>query len=138
MKIAIATDDNWTRVSGHAGQTGNWLVFDCLPDQPIPEPERIHLDQRQLPHNRSHDYRGDSPHPLRGVEFVVAANAGDGFFLHMAKWGAQVLLTGETDPRHSLEKILFGAALADARFDITSALCKLQDLFSSPWNASRQ
>jgi hypothetical protein len=48
----------------------------------------------------------------------------------MQKWGAQVLLTGETDPLVALQKILAGEALADTRFDITTTLCKLRDLFS--------
>jgi len=48
----------------------------------------------------------------------------------MAKWGAQVLLTGETDPDAALRKILSGEALPETRFDITTTLCKLRDLFS--------
>ena len=28
MQIAVATKHNWTEVSGHAGQTHDWLVFD--------------------------------------------------------------------------------------------------------------
>ncbi len=61
MKIAIATKDDGSAVSGHAGQTRHWVVFDCQ----------------------------DSP-----------------------------------------GKILAGEALADTRFDITTRLCKLRDLFS--------
>jgi predicted Fe-Mo cluster-binding NifX family protein len=126
MKIAIATKDNWTKVSGHAGQTRDWLVFDCQPGQPIAEPARIELSKEQLPHH----FQDDGPHPLHGVEIIVAASAGDGYLRHMAKWGAQVLLTGETDPDAALRKILSGEALPETRFDITTTLCKLRDLFS--------
>ncbi|MDR3482192.1 MAG: hypothetical protein P4L91_15940 [Burkholderiaceae bacterium] len=126
MKIAIATKDNWTKVSGHAGQTRDWLVFDCQPGQSIPEPARIELSKEQLPHH----FQDDGPHPLHGVEIIVAASAGDGYLRHMAKWGAQVLLTGETDPVAALRKILSGEALPETRFDITTTLCKLRDLFS--------
>jgi len=126
MKIAIATKNVWTQVSGHAGQTRDWLVFDCQPGQPIPEPARISLTKEQLPHH----FQDDGPHPLYGVEIMIAASAGDGYIRHMEKWGAQVLLTGETDPQTALEKILAGEALADTRFDITTTLCKLRDLFS--------
>ena len=126
MKIAIATKDNWTNVSGHAGQTRDWLVFDCQPGQPIAEPARIELSKEQLPHH----FQDDGPHPLHGVEIIVAASAGDGYLRHMAKWGAQVLLTGETDPDAALRKILSGEALPETRFDITTTLCKLRDLFS--------
>ena len=127
MKIAIATKDNWSKVSGHAGQTRDWLVFDCEPGQPIPEPQRIQLSQEQLPHY----FKDDGPHPLHGTEIMVAASAGDGYLRHMAKWNAQVLLTGETDPVAALKKILGGEALPETRFDITTTLCKLRDLFSS-------
>ena len=126
MKIAVATKDNWSTVSGHAGQTRDWLVFDCQPGQPIPEPQRIQLSKEQLPHH----FLDEAPHPLHGVEIMIAANAGDGYVRHMEKWGAQVLLTGETEPGVALEKVLAGEALADTRFDITTTLCKLRDLFS--------
>ena len=126
MKIAIATKNGWTEVSGHAGQTRHWLVFDCQPGQAKPEPRKIELTKEQLPHH----FQDDGPHPLHGVEIMVAASAGDGFIRHMDKWGAQVLLTGETEPHVALEKILAGEALADTRFDVTTTLCKLRDLFS--------
>jgi len=102
-------------------------VFDCKPGQPIPEPQRVQLSREQLPHY----FQDDGPHPLHGVEIVVAASAGDGYVRHMGKWGAQVLLTGEADPIVALKKILNGEALPETRFDITTTLCKLRDLFSS-------
>lgn len=126
MKIAIATKNDGKVVSGHAGQTRDWLVFDCQPGAPKPTPQRIQLDKEQLPHH----FRDDGPHPLQGVEIIVAASAGDGYIRHMQRWGATVLLTGETDPYVALEKILTGETLADTRFDITTTLCKLRDLFS--------
>jgi predicted Fe-Mo cluster-binding NifX family protein len=126
MKIAVATKANWSKVCGHAGQTTDWLVFDCQPGERPPEPQRIELTKGQLPHY----FKDDGPHPLHGVEVLVAASAGTGYMRHMASWGAQVLLTGESDPLIALEKILAGEALADTRFDITTTLCKLRDLFS--------
>ena len=93
MKIAVATKDNWTQVSGHAGQTHDWLVFDCQPNMPLPAAQRVVLPKEQLPHH----FQDDGPHPLHGVDIMIAASAGDGFVRHMQKWGAQVLLTGETD-----------------------------------------
>ena len=126
MKIAVATKNNATEVSGHAGQTRDWLVFDCQPGQPLPAPQHVALTKEQLPHH----FQDDGPHPLHGVEIMVAASAGDGFIRHMEKWGAQVLLTGETEPLVALEKILAGQALADTRFDVTTTLCKLRDMFS--------
>ena len=126
MKIAVATKDHWTQVSGHAGQTRDWLLFDCQPGTPLPKPARIELTKEQLPHH----FNDDSPHPLHGVAVLIAASAGDGYLRHMEKWGAQVVLTGETDPLTALNKVIAGEALADPRFDITTTLCKLRDLFS--------
>ena len=131
MKIAIATRDDWTQVSGHAGKAQQWLVIDCEPgqalDMALAAPQRITLTREQLPHHWLDD---TAPHPLHGVELMLAASAGDGFLRHMQKWGAQVLLTGETDPAQALQKVLAGEALADTRFDVTTTLCKLRDLFS--------
>lgn len=126
MKIAIATKDNGTRVSGHAGQTRDWLLFDCQPGAPLPEPTPIALTKEQLPHH----FRDDGPHPLHGVEIMVAGSAGDGFIRHMDTWGTKVLLTGEQEPLAALQKVLAGEALPDTRFDVTATLCKLRDIFS--------
>lgn len=126
MKVAIATHKHWSQVSGHAGQAREWLLFDCQPGIPAPEPRRLSLTKEQLPHQ----FKDDGPHPLHGVEVLIAGSAGDGFLRHMGRWGAQVLLTGETDPLAALQKVLAGEALPDTRFDVTTALCKVRDLFS--------
>ncbi len=56
--------------------------------------------------------------------------AGDGFIRHVKKCGAEVLLTGEPDPDVALERILSGEVLPDQRFDVTTTVCKLRDLFA--------
>lgn len=128
MKIAIATKE-FTAVSGHAGQTRQWLVYDLSnhrSNQLLPAPVRIDLEKEQV----LHVFEDDGPHPLDGVDIVVCASAGDGFIRHMKKRRAEVLLTGETDPAVAITRILAGEALPDPRFDITTSLCKLRDLFS--------
>ena len=128
MKIAIATKD-FTAVSGHAGQTRQWLLYDLSShraSQLLPAPHRIDLDKDQV----LHVFEDNGPHPLDGVDIVVAASAGDGFIRHMKKRGAEVLLTGESDPALAITRILAGEALPDPRFDITTTLCKIRDLFS--------
>lgn len=126
VKIVIAVTEDGSRVSGHAGQAKNWLRFSCVPGQPLPPGERVTLTREQLPHH----FLDDGPHPLMDAEIIVAGSAGDGFIRHMAKWGAKVLLTGESDPLAALAKILAGEALPDTRLDLTTTLCKLRDLFS--------
>ena len=128
MKIAIATKD-YTAVSGHAGQARQWLVYDLSQhrsNQLLPAPRRIDLDKEQL----LHVFEDDGPHPLDGIDLVVCASAGDGFIRHMKKRGAEVLLTGESDPALAITCILAGESLPDPRFDITTTLCKIRDLFS--------
>jgi predicted Fe-Mo cluster-binding NifX family protein len=122
MRIAIASKD-FTEVSSHAGQTRHWLVYDSnRPD----DPERVTLEKEQL----IHYFKDDGPHPLDGVELVIAASAGDGFIRHMAKRGAEVVLTGEKDAKRALSAVLVGEVLPDVRFDPTTVLCKVRDLFS--------
>lgn len=128
MKIAIATD-NYTRVAGHAGKARHWLLYllhGHTPQQLLPAPTLIKLAPEQVMHH----FKDDAPHPLDGVDLVVAGSAGEGFIRHMRERGADVLLTGEDDPATALTQILAGEALPDPRFDITTTLCKLRDLFS--------
>lgn len=128
MKIAIATKD-FVVVSGHAGQARHWLLHELLPRSSTgwrPPPKCIELTGEQVLHH----FKDDEPHPLDGVDVVIAASAGDGFIRHMNKRGADVLLTGERDPATALDCILAGKALPDTRFDITTTLCKIRDLFS--------
>ncbi|MGB4584310.1 MAG: hypothetical protein WBI05_09390 [Rhodoferax sp.] len=51
MKIVGATKDHWSQVSGQAGQARDWLVFDCPPGAPLPEPRRVALTREPLPHH---------------------------------------------------------------------------------------
>ncbi len=125
MLIAIATRDFET-VSGHAGQAREWLLYDCTPGQALPDPSRVTLQKEQV----FHHFKDEGPHPLDGIEVAIVGSAGDGFVRHLNKRGAQVLQTGETSPAAALEKVLSGDALPDTRFDITTTLCKLRDLFS--------
>ena len=128
MKIAIATKD-FATVSGHAGQTRQWLVYDLSShraNQLLPAPSRVDLAREQV----LHTFEDSEAHPLDGVDIVVCASAGDGFIRHMKMRGAEVLLTGESDPAIAITRIIAGEALPDTRFDITTSLCKLRDLFS--------
>jgi len=128
MKIAVPTKD-WAAISGHAGQARCWLLFDLTEQRagaPLPTPTRVELAKEQM----FHHFQDDGPHPLDGIEIVLAGSAGDGFVRHMKKRGADVLLTGETDPATAIARIVAGEALPEQRFDITTSLCRLRDLFA--------
>jgi putative NIF3 family GTP cyclohydrolase 1 type 2 len=128
MKVAIATAD-WATVAGHAGKTRTWLVYDLQPTAgfvALPEPTRLTLDAAQVLHH----FKDEGPHPLDGVVMVIAGSAGDGFVRHMKTRGTDVLLTGESDPKTALDMMISGQPLPEQRFDITTSLCRLRDLFS--------
>lgn len=128
MKIAIATKD-FATVSSHAGQTRQWLLYDLSSHRAnrlLPAPRRVDLEKKQV----LHVFADDAPHPLDGVDIIVAASAGDGFIRHMKKRGTEVLLTGESDPASAITRLLAGEALPDPRFDITTSLCRIRDFFS--------
>jgi len=125
MKIAIATED-YVRVAGHAGQAARWLLFDCAPGHDIGQPVRVELSKPQI----FHHWESAEPHPLDGIEIIVARSAGDGFLRRMQKRGVDVLLTSEPLADAALLKILAGEALPDPRWDVSLALCRLRDLFS--------
>jgi hypothetical protein len=77
-----------------------------------------------------HHWESDAPHPLDGIEVIIAGSAGDGFLRRMEKRGVQVLLTGERDAHRALNAVLNGEVLPSPGFDPSLLLCKLRDLFS--------
>ncbi|HEX6733403.1 MAG TPA: hypothetical protein VF096_01205 [Azonexus sp.] len=128
MKIAIATKQ-FREVSGHAGQCRHWLLYDLSAHragQLLPAPQPVELQREEV----LHTFADDRVHPLDGIDLAVVASAGDGFIRHMKKRGCDVLLTGESDPATAITRIVAGEALPDPRFDLTTSLCKLRDLFS--------
>jgi predicted Fe-Mo cluster-binding NifX family protein len=123
MKIAIATND-YTHVAGHAGQARHWLLYDSA--FRWAEPARIQLEKAQV----FHHWESDAPHPLDGIEAIIAGSAGDGFLRRMERRGVQVLLTSERDAHRALNAVLDGDVLPVPGFDPSLLLCKLLDLFS--------
>lgn len=127
MNIVVGTR-NFDVIAGHAGRTRDWLRFETDDRATIPDPKQIVLEKAQLIHH--FEDQGGGAHPLDGADLIISGSAGEGFFRHMEKRGAKVLLTGETDPREAVRKVLAGETLAPTRFDITTMLCKVHDLFS--------
>ncbi|MBC9072664.1 hypothetical protein IAI53_11875 [Thauera sp. CAU 1555] len=125
MKIAVATRE-FAHIAGHAGKAAEWLVFDWDAGRPLTEPQRVRLERAQL----FHYFDDAGPHPLDGVALVIAGSAGDGFRRHMAKRGAEVLLTGESEPRAAVDKLIAGEELDGVRFDPLRLVCGVRDLFA--------
>lgn len=126
MKIAIAVDSQYRKVSGHAGRSRHWLLYDAGPDSTSAEPQRIELPSNMV----FHHYEYDGPHPLDSIDTMIAISAGDGFMNKMKKRGVDARLTAETDPRKAVADYL-AECLSDPKpRPIGSLICKAFDLFS--------
>lgn len=103
MKIAI-TSQNFRTVTGHAGKTRRFLVYEADPGSPPVEIERL-----DLPREMSiHEFAG-GPHPLDAVDVLITASAGSGFIRNLAQRGVQVVITSETEPAQAITDFLVGS-----------------------------
>lgn len=114
MRFAVASQ-NFRTVTGHAGKTRRFLVFEVTTGQPPQEVERFDLPKEQS----IHAFRGDGPHPLDFVGVVIAASAGDGFIRRMAARGVIAVATAETDPALAVSCYLAGTLSPEARTSMT-------------------
>ena len=74
MRIAV-TSQNFRTITGHAGKTRRFLVFEAEPGGEPREVERL-----DLPKELSfHEYRGNEAHPVDGVAVIITTSAGAGF-----------------------------------------------------------
>lgn len=123
MKIAVAVDARYSKVTGHAGRARHWLLYDAAPESSA---TRIELEPAQV----FHHYEGDGPHPLDGIETVIAISAGDGFMKRMQARGVDARQTAETDPDKAVADYL-AERLSDPKpRPIGALICKTLDLFS--------
>ena len=103
MRIAV-TSRNFRTITPHAGMTRRFLVY---------EAERggapVEIDRLDLPKELAiHEYGDRGPHPLDGVDAVIAGSAGAGFIRHMAARGVKAVATSETDPVTAVAGYLAG------------------------------
>jgi len=112
MLIAVASQ-NFRTITGHAGMTRRFMVFDAEPGGPPHEVERLDLPKEQS----IHEFRGDGAHPLDAVGVVIAGSAGAGFVSRMASRGIKAVVTSETDPMTAVVQYLAGTLAAPARDD---------------------
>lgn len=102
MKIAV-TSQNFKSVTGHAGKSRRFIVFNV--GSPCDSPEVVWLD---LPLDMSiHEFSGGA-HPLDEMDVILTASAGQGFIAKLAQRGVQVITCGESDPRKAVRDFLKG------------------------------
>ncbi|KIL99870.1 Nitrogen fixation-related protein [Paramagnetospirillum magnetotacticum MS-1] len=123
MKIAVAVDSSYAKVSGHAGRARHWLVYET---DRASSSVRVELEAAQV----FHHYEGDGPHPLDGIETVIAISAGEGFMRRMQARGIDARQTAETNPDKAVADYLAECLSAPKPRPIGALLCKTLDLFS--------
>jgi predicted Fe-Mo cluster-binding NifX family protein len=110
MRIAV-TSQNFRTITGHAGKSRRFLVYEADADGNPTEVDRL-----DLPMELSlHEYHGDD-HPLFELKLngIVTQGAGNGFLQRMARHGIQVYTTSATDPVQAVSAILAGQPLPAA------------------------
>jgi len=125
MRVAVASSD-YAKVTGHAGRARHWLVFEVAEDGTMGEPTRVALTADMV----FHYHEDDKPHPLDGIDALLAHSAGDGFLKHMEKRGVEVKLTAETSPAKAVADYLAECLSAPKPRPIGKLLCATFDLFS--------
>jgi len=110
MRIAV-TSQNFKTITGHAGKTRRFIVYESDGNSDAAEVQRL-----DLPKGMSlHDYHGDD-HPLYtlGLDALVTQGAGDGFRARMARFGIAVHATSETNPVVAVQAVASGQSLPPA------------------------
>lgn len=111
MRIGV-TSQNFRTITGHAGKTRRFLVFEGEPGGGTPS----EVERWDLPKEMSlHAYRGEAPHPTASLDVLVTAGCGEGFVRRMSGFETRVVVTGETDPAKAAGAILRGEPLPPPR-----------------------
>ena len=101
MKVAI-TSQNFKSITGHAGKTRRFIIFERSGSENWSESQRF-----DLPKNMSfHEFRGEQ-HPIDNVDVLLTASCGDGFKRKMATRGIKVMTTEEADFYKALNELVF-------------------------------
>lgn len=109
MRIAV-TSQNFRAITGHAGKTRRFLVFEPGEDGATP----VEVERIDLPKSMSlHEYHGDD-HPVYRMDVVITAGCGEGFVRRLAAHGVRVIATSEPDPVRAAEAVIGGRDLPAA------------------------
>jgi predicted Fe-Mo cluster-binding NifX family protein len=110
LRIAV-TSQNFKTITGHAGKSRRFVVYEAGGTA-----EPVEVERLELPKEMSvHEYHGDD-HPLfrLGLAALVTQGAGQGFIQRLAHHGIAVHATSESDPRAAVVRVAAGLPLAPA------------------------
>jgi hypothetical protein len=106
MRIGV-TSQNFRTITGHAGKTRRFLVFEAMPGAAPQEVERL-----DLPLEMSlHEYHGED-HPLFSLDALITQGHGQGFGQRLARHGVRVVATSASDPLAAVTALAAGEPLA--------------------------
>lgn len=106
MRIGV-TSQNFRTVTGHAGKTRRFLVYEANAGEVPRVVERIDLPKEMSMHN----YHGPDPHPVDDLDVLITASCGSGFLRRMAARGVRVAVTSESDPLRAAALVAEGKPL---------------------------
>ena len=92
MKIGV-TSQNFRTITGHAGKTRRFLVYQVEKGQ---EPRE--LDRLDLPREMSLHESGSAAHPIDDLDVLITASCGEGFRRKMEQRDIRLVITSETEP----------------------------------------
>lgn len=98
MRIALASQNRRT-LTAHAGKCRHFFIVDSARPG---ETSSVNLAPAELLHNWS----GNGPHPLDGVDTLIAATVGTGVAVKLARRGMRVLATPERDLARVVERLM--------------------------------
>jgi predicted Fe-Mo cluster-binding NifX family protein len=105
MKIAV-TSQNFRSITGHAGKTRRFLIYDVNSID-----REINVERVDLPKDMSIHENGNSSHPIDAVDILITSSCGNGFLKKMSKRKIQVIITSESDPVKAVMATLKGQEL---------------------------
>ncbi len=105
MKIAV-TSQNFRTITGHAGKTRRFMIFEADASGNPEEVERLDLPKEMS----IHAWPGGS-HPIDVADVLITGGCGDGFVRNMASRNIRVIRTSETDPVAAVKAFLQGQEL---------------------------
>ena len=107
MRIGV-TSQNFRTITGHAGKTRRFLVYQADPKTgSVQELERIDLPKEMS----LHAYHSAEPHPVEALDVLITAGCGEGFVRRMAMMDIRLYVTAESDPLTAVKAIIRGEAL---------------------------
>lgn len=106
MRVGV-TSQNFRTITGHAGKTRRFLIYEAQADGPVVETDRLDLPKAMS----LHEFHGDE-HPLFSLDVIVTAGCGEGFVRRLRTHGVDVVATAESDPAKAATAVVRGEALA--------------------------